>query len=79
SDASLVSAVDVARGTAAAPGLAILRFAAPRTIRAATVFISDAKSTFSAPVLRPIIEAEVDGRWRKLADVPLGGVPTTVS
>ena len=79
SDASLVSAVDVARGTAAAPGLAILRFAAPRTIRAATVFISDAKSTFSASVLRPIIEAEVDGRWRKLADVPLGVVPTTVS
>jgi len=79
SDASLVSAVDVAKGTAAAPGLAILRFAAPRTIRAATVFISDAKTTFSEPELRPIIEAEVDGIWRKLADVPLGVVPTTLS
>lgn len=79
SDASLVSAVDVAKGSVAAPGMAILRFAAPRTIRAATVFINDAKTTFSEPELSPVIEAEVDGIWHKLADVPLGIVPTTVA
>lgn len=79
SDASPASAVDVPKGTAAAPGQAILRFPATRTLRAATVFIADAKTTFSDPTLRPILEAEVAGAWRKLADVPLGVVPTTLS
>ncbi|HEY6870279.1 MAG TPA: glycosyl hydrolase, partial [Novosphingobium sp.] len=59
-------------------GLA-LTYAAPVTVRSATVFLPDAIVPFAGARFQAVLEAGDDGAaWRKVADVRLTAVPTTV-
>jgi len=78
-DANLESSLEVPKGTANRPGDLTLVYPAPVTVRSARIFVPHAKPPFGNPAYRPLLEAEVDGGWRKVADLPLDAVPTTVS
>ena len=76
----LTQGVDVPRGTAQEPATLTYSYAAPETVRSATVYLPGAKVLFSGPTVALAIEASDDGTaWRKLVDVPVADVPTTVS
>ncbi|MEI5689088.1 glycosyl hydrolase [Sphingomonas kyungheensis] len=72
------TAVALPRGTTSAPAVLTLRYAAPVTLRSATMFIPRALPAFGDPEYLPILEAQVDGGWRPIASLPLANVPTTV-
>jgi hypothetical protein len=78
-DGDLQSAINVPRGEA--DGIAILKLAydAAQTVRSATIFVPG-RTMFSGASVLPRLEVSADGNtWRKLADLPLNMVPTTVS
>jgi hypothetical protein len=76
----LMNGVEVPRGTAQAPTFVLYRYDTPQTIRSAHVFIAGAKTMFAKATLAVTIEASEDGQsWRKIADVPMAEVPSTVS
>ena len=78
--ADLTQGVDVPRGTADAPATLTYSYPQPQTIRSASFFLPGAKVMFSGPTLAPVIEASEDGAtWRKIADIPVADVPSTVS
>ena len=79
SDDDLDSSVAVAKGSSTEPGALTLAYPEDVTVRSARIFVPNAKPPFGDPAFRPLLEAEVDGAWRKLADLPLDTVPTTVS
>lgn len=79
-DASLTTGLTLPRGPAEAPTTLVATYAKPQTIRSATVSIPGAKGIFSGPTLDIRLEASDDGSvWRKVADVPVTGAPSTVS
>ena len=49
------------------------------TVRSATVFLPHAKPPFREPDYLPMLEVADGDQWRKLAELPLAEVPTTVS
>ena len=71
--------VAVPRGTATAPAALALRYPAPVTVQSATIFVRDALPPFSDAEFLPILEAEGANGWQRVATLPLGTVPTTVS
>ncbi len=72
--------VDVPRGDALAPSTLTYHYDKPQTIRSASFYLPGAKVMFRGPTVAPVIEASIDGKvWRKIADVPVADVPTTVS
>ncbi len=78
-DGDLETVVEVPRGTAEQPGGLDLTYPTPQTIRSASLYIPG-KTQFSDIGVLPRLEASTDGStWRKVADVPVGAVPTTVS
>jgi (4-O-methyl)-D-glucuronate---lignin esterase len=80
SDPHLRTGVEVERGPDDQPATIILEYDEPQTIRSATVFIPAAAASFGGPALTAALEAADDAaQWRKIADVPMSGVPTTVS
>jgi hypothetical protein len=79
SDGKMSTGVPMPKGTATAPGQVTLRFAKPRRVQGATVYIANALPQFGDPEYLPVIEAEVGGRWTLVADAPLTNVPTTVA
>jgi hypothetical protein len=73
------SSIEVSRGTAEAPGALVLTYPTPQTIRSASIYLLG-KTAFSGLGVLPRLEAKTDaGTWRKVADIPAGAVPTTVS
>jgi len=78
-DADSETGVDIPTGSDEAPGGIILTYASPITVRSARFHIPHSKPPFGAVPYLPIIEAEVDGNWKKLADFSLGEAATTVS
>ncbi|HEX7855186.1 MAG TPA: glycosyl hydrolase [Sphingobium sp.] len=79
-DDSLATSVKLPRGTAKAPSIIALDYAAPRTMRSATLFVLGAKATFATSGFAPRLEASDDGKvWRTVAKWDLGPVPTTIS
>ncbi|WP_327195186.1 glycosyl hydrolase [Sphingomonas sp. LH128] len=79
-DRDLNSGVDVPRGSAENPATVVLQYAAPQTVRSASLYVPGSKSTFGPPTLTPVLETSDDGvAWRKVVDVPAATVPTTVS
>jgi hypothetical protein len=79
SDAREDTSVDIVRGTPAAPAAIVLSYDAPQTMRSATLFVPGAAPPFGDPEFLPILEARTAGGWTRLATLPLGNVPTTVS
>ena len=74
-DDSLVTAVEIARGTAEKPATVTLEYDAPQTVRSATIFLPKAAESLTAH-----LEAGVGrGKWRKVSDIVLSAVPSTVS
>lgn len=78
-DDSLMSAVQLRRARGEIPALT-LEYAAPQTIRSATVFLPGDAVMYSGAVTLPQLEASDDGRaWRAIAAVPAASVPATAS
>ena len=79
SDGDLRSAVTVQRGTAEQPGTLVFSYPTAQTIRSANLFVLGS-TQFSGIGVIPRLEASADGNaWRRVADIPVGTVPTTVS
>jgi hypothetical protein len=78
SDTDLKSGVDLAK--AERPASLQIAYPAAQTVRAATLYVPMASAIFAGPNMQPRIEASDDGViWRKVADIPLGAIPTTVA
>lgn len=78
-DADLNSTVELARPTSGAPSL-VIDYPAPQTVRSATLFVPGAAALFVGASYAPVLEASDDGlTWRRVADIALAPVPTTVS
>ena len=78
-DNSLTTGVDLPRGTAQQPAMLTLTYDRPQTIRSATLFIAAALPPFGDPAYTPVLEAQTGTTWRKVAELPLADVPTTVA
>jgi hypothetical protein len=84
-DAALLTDADVGSGVpltkaAGAPPIVRLDYAAPRTVRAVTLFVPGVASAFTGANILPRLEASDDGQsWRRVADVQLGTVPSTAA
>ncbi|QAY78116.1 glycosyl hydrolase [Sphingosinicella sp. BN140058] len=79
SDDSLATSIDLAPGSAGAPSSLVLTYTESQTIRSATIFIHGALPPFGDPAFTPLLEVRDGNGWRKVADLPLSGVATTVS
>ena len=79
-DASYETGVEIPKGTAENPGYLLVDYERPETVRAATLFTGVPATGVTAPSVVPRLEASDDGTtWRKVVDIPLANVPTTVS
>jgi len=79
SEGNLQTAVDVERGTPQAPGSVTLSYPMPTTVRAATLFLPGALPPFGDPDFLPALEVREGAGWRRIIDLPLTDVPTTVA
>ncbi|MGN6356191.1 MAG: glycosyl hydrolase [Novosphingobium sp.] len=78
-DDNLMSAVQLRRTRGDVPALT-LEYAAPQTIRSATIFMPGDAAMFAGAATLPQLEASDDGQaWRSVAAVPAASVPATVS
>ncbi|PBN43326.1 glycosyl hydrolase [Sphingobium sp. D43FB] len=77
-DADMESTVALSVGSDAQAGTLILDYGRPVTVRAATLYIPNAKPPFRDPLYQPVLEVEQDGRWHRLGDFPLGEASTTI-
>lgn len=73
-DGSLETGVAMPRG---AP--VTLTYAMPQTIRSATFFAPGEMPPLTDPIITPILEVRDGAGWRKIAELPVGEVPTTAS
>ena len=79
-DGSLETFVALERGTADRPLELTLEYQEPVTVRSASLFVREASGAFGAPAALPYLEAYEEGAgWRRIADIALSIVPTTVS
>jgi len=65
-----------------APGnvpIVLMSYDSPATIRSATLFVRNALTLFTPPLTLPRLEVREGTGWRKVADMPVGFVPTTIS
>lgn len=77
-DADLESVAKLSTGTDAQPDALTLDYGKPVTVRAATLYIPNAKPPFRDPAYQPVLEVERDGQWHRLGDFPLGEASTTI-
>jgi hypothetical protein len=69
---------DLAAPTPDRPVIVTLDYPAPQTVRSATIFAPGAASMFDGAHYTSVLEASDDGTaWRKVADLPLAGVPAS--
>lgn len=71
--------IALVHGKPGAPALLTLDYAAPVTIRSAALFVRGALPPFGDAEFLPVLEAQTAAGWQRVASVPLGTVPTTVS
>uniref|UniRef100_UPI0035CBEB07 glycosyl hydrolase n=1 Tax=uncultured Sphingomonas sp. TaxID=158754 RepID=UPI0035CBEB07 len=74
-----VGDIALARGKPDAPAMLALEYAGPVTIRSANLFVRDALPPFGDADVLPVLEAQTATGWHRVAPLPLGTVPTTVS
>lgn len=78
-DDDLMTAITLSRSDGTVPVLT-LDYAAPRTIRSATLYMPGDAIMFDGAATLPHLEASEDGKvWRPVATVPAAAVPATVS
>lgn len=84
-DAALLADDDLSTGTGlvldpAKPATVTIQYSQPRTVRSARIYVARGWMMWIGALVAPRIEASEDGAsWRKVADVPVSNVPTTVS
>jgi hypothetical protein len=78
-DDDLETTVSLKRGTTKAPASIGFQFDAPRAIRSASLYVPGAWSMFSGVEWLPVLEARAGSGWRRIVELPLTAVPTTVS
>ncbi|MDB5672706.1 MAG: hypothetical protein JWO25_3665, partial [Alphaproteobacteria bacterium] len=78
-DGSLDTGAEIGRGSADRPATVTLAYETARTISSATLFVPGLVSMFSNAPFLPVLEAHDQAGWRRLAELPLADVPTTVS
>ena len=78
-DSSLLTGVDLPRGSASAPTTISIDYAKPQTVRSLSFLAIGGAEKFGAPFFFPRLESSVDGtHWQKVADLMLTPVPTTI-
>jgi hypothetical protein len=78
-DADLNTTLELGKPASGNPAL-VYEYARPQTVRSATVFLPGASALFFGSNLAPVLEASDDGQtWRKIADVVVHAVPTTIA
>ena len=77
-DASLETSVEVDRPSSSAPGVT-LTYTRPHTAQSVTFYMAGAVTPFGDPEFLPVLEAKDGADWRRIVDLPLATVPTTVS
>jgi hypothetical protein len=78
-DGDVKSVVQVKRAAADQPAALLLDYGVPQTVRSATIYVPSAQAPFGGAALDATLEAADGNGWRKVADVPLSNVPTTIS
>jgi len=79
-DDSLSTSIDLPRGSAETPSVISLTYADAVTVRSATLLVPGAKVMFAGASLLPELQSSTDGVvWKKIADLAVAEVPTTVS
>ncbi len=79
-DSDAANGVQLARGKDGRRPMLVLSYAAPQTVRSATLFIPGASMLFAGALYGPKLEASDDGAsWRAVADIPLSSASTSVS
>ncbi|MCP3730270.1 glycoside hydrolase [Sphingomonas sp. MG17] len=78
SDGDLSTTAAVSVDSDAQPGALLLDYGKPVTVRAATLFVPNARPPFREPMYQPVLEVERDGRWTRLGDFRLGEASTTI-
>lgn len=80
SDGDMTTFVNVPLGSKDKPSTITYAYAAPRTVRSASLFIRDIGHSIAAGGTAPVLEVSSDGRnWSKVADIPVTAVPATVA
>jgi len=79
SDDSLVTGADIPRGSAATPVAITVDYERPQIVRSLSFYAVGGAEKFGAPFFLPELQASNDGStWRKIADLTLTPVPTTI-
>jgi hypothetical protein len=78
-DGRFATVAEVERGTPQAPTAIRLAYSKPVTIRTAQLALEGEFSGFTGASFLPVLEASIDGAWRRVASLPLSSAPTTVS
>ena len=73
------TAVDLGQAAPSHPVIIDLAYSRAHVVRSATVFLPGARLPLRDPLYSPVLEARVGNGWRRVAEVPLDAVPTTVS
>lgn len=77
-DADLETVAQVAKGDAAHPGVLILDYGRPVTVRSASLFVPHARPPFGDPAYRPTLEAETARGWQPVGRFALSEVSATI-
>lgn len=79
-DGRLLTTVEVPLKTGDGPGFLAADFGKPVTVRSLTFGRPDGGGVFDRSVAHPVVEVQdASGAWRKIANLPLDGVQSTIS
>ncbi|MCC2978241.1 glycoside hydrolase [Sphingomonas sp. PL-96] len=79
-DGSLATGIDLPVSTPDNVADLTVSYDAPQTVRSLTLFIPDMVGAASPPKIFPSLESSTDGQgWRKVGDIAVSAVPTTIS
>ena len=62
-----------------APAVVVYTYPGPVTVRSAALFVHDAQPPFAPPRYSAVLEAEHEGSWSKVTDLPVGTAAGTMS
>ena len=80
SDRSLLSGVSLPGSGLNVPVVVTATYAAPRTVRSASLFIAGGKTMHATPNFAAVLEASRDGTvWQKIGSFSMNPAPTTIS
>lgn len=79
SDGDYTRELDLGRGTPESPPALLLTYRSVQKIRSATIFMHDVTAVGGSQRFSPVLEANLDGEWKAIAEFEVFDVPTTVS